>query len=469
MAAWKVGLLVVLSVGLFVGGYAILGRSLFAPPTETYIVEMSDASGVVDGSRVLMAGVQVGTVESVALQSPTLARLQLRVNKDVKIPEDSKAQISGSLIGLGDVPLHIVPGKSPSSLAPGAIISGAKQNPLESMLPGSGDLLKGLAATLEETKLLLADTRKIVNDRELNQSVRKLLATTENTVAQYGALASQIDSVVRKNQGRIGEALNSATLAMNDIRKSTKAVAQALENGKLTDKTIALVDSLTQASDKAGKLVGDLSAFVNDPELRDPLRRVAANTEKITESGARAATDVEKIVKNGVEISENTKTLTDKANDLADETRTILQQLQRIIGTGVTPGKVDFEGGMDVVRDNALGRMRTDFEGNVRLGDAPIRFGIHDAFETNKINLQTSRKLLPNLDAYYGIFASKPGVGVEYEVARGLTLRGDLYDLTNPRADLRARYSLGGGFYGWLGLNQVFKRNSLLIGLGIRK
>jgi hypothetical protein len=48
-------------------------------------------------------------------------------------------------------------------------------------------------------------------------------------------------------------------------------------------------------------------------------------------------------------------------------------------------------------------------------------------------------------------------------------LRGDLFDINNPRADLRARFDLGGGFYGWLGASQVFKRNAVTVGVGFRK
>ena len=98
-----------------------------------------------------------------------------------------------------------------------------------------------------------------------------------------------------------------------------------------------------------------------------------------------------------------------------------------------------------------------------------IHLGLYDAFESNKINAELGKKLGTNNELLYGIYASKPGVGVDYQLMRRLFLRGDLYDINSPRLDLRARLEFGNGFYGWLGLDQVFKSNALLIGVGFRR
>jgi len=66
-SATRVGFLVVVFVGLLVGAYAVLQRSFFAPKTKTYYAEFADAGGVTTGARVLMAGVEIGTVAGVEL------------------------------------------------------------------------------------------------------------------------------------------------------------------------------------------------------------------------------------------------------------------------------------------------------------------------------------------------------------------------------------------------------------------
>src|SRR6185436_16789060 len=96
--AAKVGMLVVVFLVLLYGGYMVLGHDLLAPPKSTYYAEFPDAGGIASGSSVRMAGVKVGTIEEVKLQSPTLARMTLKIDQSIKIPAGSTALIPTSLI-----------------------------------------------------------------------------------------------------------------------------------------------------------------------------------------------------------------------------------------------------------------------------------------------------------------------------------------------------------------------------------
>ena len=53
--ASKVGALVIVFGLLLYGAYAMLGQSLFAPKTKTYYADFTDAGGVTEGTKVLMA------------------------------------------------------------------------------------------------------------------------------------------------------------------------------------------------------------------------------------------------------------------------------------------------------------------------------------------------------------------------------------------------------------------------------
>ena len=69
----------------------------------------------------------------------------------------------------------------------------------------------------------------------------------------------------------------------------------------------------------------------------------------------------------------------------------------------------------------------------------------------------------------YGIYASKPGVGVDFQLSRNLKLKGDLYDINDPRLDLGVLYEFRDGLLGWLGVNRLFDRNAIFVGLGFRR
>src|SRR5579862_6895100 len=101
-SAAKVGVLLVVFVILIIASLAVLGRSLLPSRTKTFYVDLNDAGGVTLGTRVLMAGVQIGSVDKVDLVNSHRARFTLRIHPDVQLPKGSELVIPSSLVGLGD-------------------------------------------------------------------------------------------------------------------------------------------------------------------------------------------------------------------------------------------------------------------------------------------------------------------------------------------------------------------------------
>ena len=197
----KVGLLLVVFVGLLIGGYAVLGKSLFAPSSDAYYVKLTDAAGVTEGTQVVISGVQVGTVSRVRLLNPTMAELKLALVKGTQIPEGSQVKLPTSLIGFGDTPVTIVPSTATNTfLRPGATLQGYKGSPLDSFLP------EGRQTVVELNKTMVA-FRKLLEDQKLQSKVGDLLVTTNKTLEHFGTLAGNISALLQKNQGNIGKQL----------------------------------------------------------------------------------------------------------------------------------------------------------------------------------------------------------------------------------------------------------------------
>ena len=153
-AATKVGALVVAFVILLYGAYAILGRSLFAQPHARYYADFSDASGVVAGSQVFMAGLEIGTVTKTELRSPTEARLTMDLQPDVKVPAGSEAVIPASLLTLTQGTVVIAPPAGPIKGydTPGMVLKGRKGSALEDAVPGAGEAVAELTKTIKATR-----------------------------------------------------------------------------------------------------------------------------------------------------------------------------------------------------------------------------------------------------------------------------------------------------------------------------
>ncbi|HXC27438.1 MAG TPA: outer membrane lipid asymmetry maintenance protein MlaD [Stellaceae bacterium] len=75
--------------------------------------------GIRDGSDVRISGIKVGSVLSTTLDPKTfLATVKMSVEPDVKLPDDSVAEIVSSSL-LGDKYMSLVPGGSDKDIPPG--------------------------------------------------------------------------------------------------------------------------------------------------------------------------------------------------------------------------------------------------------------------------------------------------------------------------------------------------------------
>lgn len=466
--AWKVGLFVVLFVGLLFGAYQILGKSMLRPEMDTYEVVFEDATGIAEGAKVLLAGVKVGTVTKVRLDDPaqpSKAIIGIEVDKKVSIPEGSGVVLPGSLIGFGDNPLQIVPPTRPAAkVAPGSTLVGVRTSPLQDLLPDT-------KSTMEEVNKTLAATRRLIEDQQLKQGLDNLLKTSDQTLKQFGNLAQRIDGVVVQNQGSIKTAVQEAANTMAEVKKTTVAIRTLAEDPQWKDKVGGLMDGLTATTKKADELVASLNAFVSDPAMKESINGTLANTQKISESGTRIAADAEKIAANGVTVSEKAIELATKASEILDEAKELFKKFGGVLGKG--PGAAaalsGIEASMDLNRESNPDRFRTDATVSIPFDGKRIQLGLWDAFESNKLTVQMAQPFSDVLTLRYGIYASKPGVGVDYRLASRLFVRGDLFDINNPRGDIRLRYEFGNGFYGYLGMDRVFDRNAATVGIGFRK
>lgn len=477
--AAKVGLLVIIFLALLYGAYAFLGQSFLKPKMKTYFAEFSDAGGVSVGTATQMAGVKVGSVTKVQLVNPKLARLTLEVNPDVQIPVDSEAKIGGSLIGLGSSPIEIVP---PLKAKPGYLnendtIRGSRTSPLEAMMPESKQ-------TIRELNLTLAASRKLMENQGLQKKLEKLMDSSSKTLEKFGVLAENAqglmanatsltgsaNKLVVQNQASINQAFKSASLAMTDIRRSTQLLTKLIESGKYQEQTMALLQSLNDTAKKADDLMGNLKDFVADPEMQSNLKGTVANINKMSDSGTRIAANSEEITKNGITLSQKAIELTDKANAIADDARAALQKITGFFNRGPVKSPIPpVEIGLDLLRETQPNHWRTDVTGRFSLAKGFVDVGFYDAFESNKLIIQSGNPVSSSLDYRYGIYASKPAIGVDYRVAPRVKLRSDLFDINKPRLDFRTQLDFGNGFVGWLGLEKIFDRNAITVGVGIRK
>jgi hypothetical protein len=210
--------------------------------------------------------------------------------------------------------------------------------------------------------------------------------------------------------------------------------------------------------------------------MKSSIKQILKNTETMTDSGTRIAANAEIMTENGTVLSAKAIEIADKASILADKAGVLADDLHKLIEkfggslTGAAATAIGFDG-IDgrFIRETKPGRFRAEVEAGFHVGESNYHVGLWDAFETNKLIAQQGRNLTDKLELRYGVYASQLGLGVHYAVSPGVTIRGDIFDVNDPRFDLRARFAIGKDYSAWLGLDRVFGGTRPSIGIGIKK
>jgi phospholipid/cholesterol/gamma-HCH transport system substrate-binding protein len=474
----KVGALVIAFMAMLYGGYAFLGQKLFGPKTKTFYAEFNDAGGLSAGTRILMSGVNVGTVTKVSLVSPTKAKMTLAINPEVGIPAETVAQLPTSLTGLGEQILLLVPPKtSTNNLLEGEVLVGRKQKALDSFLPNGEETIAELTKTL-------AAFRRILEDQSLMGGFKDLLGSTNQTMKEFGKTSASVNGLIVSNQAALAKTLNSAASTAKNIEGMTQELYALSKSGKLQGDLTATLSNIRKASEEGTKMVAEMNKLISEPELQAALKGSAANIKTMTESGVKMAANGEGIAKNvekmtadGPEISRKVSDLMTKANEIAtkisgiaDDIKGAIGKVSKVVEGGGQNPLSNIETRFDLLQESKPSFLRTDVLAIFpdSKGDS-FQLGLFNAFEQNKLIAQYSKKFDDNLSLRYGIFASKPGLGVDYRLSPRTSMRGDVFSLNDPRFDLRFRYEFGGGLIGWFGVDRVFKDNAPLFGIGIRR
>src|SRR5205809_2010102 len=255
---FKVGAFVF--VGLAMVGALVVQFGRLGEGFRTYYpltVRFTDASGLLKGSDVLLAGAKIGKVSG----GPRMVRegqgvdVPLKIYDYIKVPEGSKFTVGSSGL-LGDRFVNVVmpPGQPKAFLAPNTYLSGARETGIDYLTREGGALVNDLRRTVQKIDTtvdrLNQDTLSPANMENLKSSMEHLNQAT-------GALAQsskKLDGVVEQADSTMASAKKAADDLQNAIADTRKVVrsatqgkglvARLLDNQELAEDLHALIANL---------------------------------------------------------------------------------------------------------------------------------------------------------------------------------------------------------------------------------
>ncbi len=257
----RVGLVALAVMAVIIGGVIVFNRGVFA---STYPVEarFSNAAGIAKGTKVLLAGVQVGSVRSVRLAgNSVIATLEL--NDGTELPHDTAAAVQvQTLLGLEDVALQPLGGWS-RPLGAGALINNTS-------VPVQIYQLQNAAGHL----LTKTDTPA------LNTLVTQLATITQGKQTQVKEIIdglAALTTTVDQRSGQVGQLIDSANTVSTTLESHDQQLLSLIDNLNTVVNGLAahsgqlgsLIDNIEQMASETSQLVGQ-----NQPQLNALLQNL---------------------------------------------------------------------------------------------------------------------------------------------------------------------------------------------------
>jgi phospholipid/cholesterol/gamma-HCH transport system substrate-binding protein len=327
MAQWtkaaKVGLfaIVVTAAGLFI--HRFVSRTAGTSGGYTVFAEFKDATGLAPQSRVMTAGIAVGTIQSIRLDRGGLARIDILMYPEVPLHEDATASRRTTSI-LGEYFVGLTPGtEGKPTLKNGdeikTVIDPVSTDQIMIDVAKIADRVKLVSenlatvfgsdqgqAQMRDTLQHLAEVTDALNQtvRENRETIHSVLVNVDGIASRSGPELQQIlenvkqitgdvRNLIAENKGDVQgskgkvreviEKVDRASSSLEDALGHLNSVATRIDKGEGTvgrlTKDEALIDEVQGVVEGVGDVVGGISRLQTIVGLRADYNFVA-NTIK---------------------------------------------------------------------------------------------------------------------------------------------------------------------------------------------
>jgi phospholipid/cholesterol/gamma-HCH transport system substrate-binding protein len=282
----KIGIVVTLSIGLFIWGFNFLkGFNLFSNNYELYAV-YPKIDGLIEANPLLINGYKVGQINKISLTQDKNGKYAVLVkfllSEDVKIPKHSTAKAVSSDL-LGSKAVEIIYSNETEFVKSGDTLLAETEEGLKSAVSKQlSPLQKKAEGLISSIDSVMTIVQYVLNDKtranldKSFESIKKAIQSLEQTAyklddlmasekAKISAILTKVNNLagmLEKNTGRIDNIIGNFSTLSDSLAKSDlkSAIAEA-------DKTLAelniLIAQINKGQGTLGKLVKNDSLYNN--------------------------------------------------------------------------------------------------------------------------------------------------------------------------------------------------------------
>ena len=270
----KIALVAIVGILVMYFGINFLkGMNLFST-NNAYYMTFDDIQGLGASTPIYADGYKVGTVDGMEYDYKENGPIKVKVdiNKDLRIPQGSKAEIVKDLMGNLQVNLLLANNPrervEPGGIIPGAV-NGGMMDKAANLIPVVEKMLPKLDSILTSVNALLADPALAASLHNVETITSNLTVSTRELNTLMAGLNKQVPGMVRKANGVLDNTNRlTANLASLDVQGTLNKVNQTLE-------------SAHQFTEKLNSNQGSLGLLMNDTKLYDNLTSTMGHADSL--------------------------------------------------------------------------------------------------------------------------------------------------------------------------------------------
>lgn len=270
----KIALVAIVGILIMYFGINFLkGMNLFST-NNAYYMTFDDIQGLGASTPIYADGYKVGTVDGLEYDYKENGPIKVKVdiNKDLRIPQGSKAEIVKDLMGNLQVNLLLANNPrervEPGGIIPGAV-NGGMMDKAANLIPVVEKMLPKLDSILSSVNALLADPALAASLHNVETITSNLTVSTRELNTLMAGLNKQVPGMIGKANGVLDNTNRlTANLASLDVQGTLNKVNQTLE-------------SAHQFTEKLNSNQGSLGLLMNDTKLYDNLTSTMSHADSL--------------------------------------------------------------------------------------------------------------------------------------------------------------------------------------------
>ena len=270
----KIALVAIVGILVMYFGINFLkGMNLFST-NNAYYMTFDDIQGLGASTPIYADGYKVGTVDGLEYDYKENGPIKVKVdiNKDLRIPQGSKAEIVKDLMGNLQVNLLLANNPrervEPGGIIPGAV-NGGMMDKAANLVPVVEKMLPKLDSILTSVNALLADPALAASLHNVETITSNLTVSTRELNTLMAGLNKQVPGMIGKANGVLDKTNRlTANLASLDVQGTLNKVNQTLE-------------SAHQFTEKLNSNQGSLGLLMNDTKLYDNLTSTMSHADSL--------------------------------------------------------------------------------------------------------------------------------------------------------------------------------------------